>query len=113
MEDLKEIDEDEDFDDDSLKVGATEDMSMMDNLMIEGYLMMQGLYPFLDIIVPPLPLSYSTLLVGSLHSNYLEFFERFDLPSSSCTRACASIARPVRRIMLFASPLRLSCVHAR
>jgi len=42
MEDLKEIDEDEDFDDDSLKVGATEDMSMMDNLMIEGYLMMQG-----------------------------------------------------------------------
>ena len=45
MEDLKEIDEDEDFDDDSLKVSATEDMSMMDNLMIEGYLMMQGMIP--------------------------------------------------------------------
>ena len=58
MEDLKEIDEDEDFDDDSLKVGATEDMSMMDNLMIEGYLMMQGLYPFLGIILPPPPFSH-------------------------------------------------------
>ena len=47
MEDMREIDEDEDYDDESLKVGATEDMSMMDQLMIEGYLMMQGSSSFL------------------------------------------------------------------
>ena len=43
MEDMRDIDEDEDYDDEALKVEATEDMSMMDNLIIEGYLMMQGI----------------------------------------------------------------------
>ena len=61
MEDMKEIDEDEDFDDDSLKVSATEDMSMMDQLMIEGYLMMQGMYPSCREILPPFDHTHSIM----------------------------------------------------
>ena len=103
MEDLKEIDEDEDFDDDSLKVGATEDMSMMDNLMIEGYLMMQGLYPFLGIILPPPLLSYSKVLMGFSHSNYVESFDSFD-PFSSFTQAYACVDHPVWKVIPNAKP---------
>lgn len=44
MEDMHEIDEDEDFDDDALKVNVSEDMSLIDVPVIEGYLMMQGQY---------------------------------------------------------------------
>ena len=44
MEDMGEIDEDEDFDDDALKVSVSEDMSLIDVPVIEGYLMMQGQY---------------------------------------------------------------------
>ncbi len=39
---MKEIDEDEDFDEDSIRVNVNEDMSVNDLPVIEGYLMMRG-----------------------------------------------------------------------
>ncbi len=39
---MREIDEDEDFDEDSIRVNVNEDMSVNDLPVIEGYLMMRG-----------------------------------------------------------------------
>lgn len=47
---MKEIDEDEDYDDDSIKMNVNEDMSVMDIPAIEGYLMMRGAYVLASLV---------------------------------------------------------------